>query len=246
VSAGLEKARHAALRRYGAARHRGSAVECPLCGARFSAFKPAWNRANAICWRCGSHERHRATWVHLQRHPELLRDARSLLHFAPEYCLERRMREVPGLRYVTADLDPALGELELDLTALALEDGAFDAILCSHVLEHVPDDAAAMRELHRVVAPGGWVLVMVPIDHSREQTFEDPAIVAPEARVQAFWQADHVRLYALDVADRLRAAGFEVTRATPAAELGPQLAARHGLLVEEDLFICQKGAGAAR
>jgi SAM-dependent methyltransferase len=240
---GLARVRQAALRRYGAARHRGRAVECPLCGGRFSAFKPAWNRANAICWRCGAHERHRATWVHLRRHPELLGEARSLLHFAPEHCLERRLRQVPDLRYVTADLDPALAELELDLTALALEDGAFDAILCSHVLEHFEDDAAAMAELRRVVAPGGWVLVMVPIDHSREASYEDPAVVTPEQRIAAYWQADHVRLYALDVADRLRAAGFEVTRATPAADVGPVVAARHGLLLEETLFLCRRPAG---
>jgi SAM-dependent methyltransferase len=246
IGAGLERARHAARRRLDAARHRGTAVECPLCGGRYSAFKPAWNRANAICWRCGAHERHRAIWVHLQRHPELLAEAGSLLHFAPEYCLERRLRAVPGLRYVTADLDPALGELELDVTALALADGAFDAILCSHVLEHVPDDAAAMRELHRVVAPGGWVLVMVPIDHGRDRTYEDPAVVTPQERVEAYWQADHVRLYARDIAGRLERAGFEVARATPAAEAGPRAAARHGLLVEEDVFLCRRAPGAAR
>jgi SAM-dependent methyltransferase len=220
--------------------HRGQAVECPLCGGRFSRFRDAWNRANAICWRCGAHERHRQTWIELtRRRPELLDDAGSLLHFAPEHALERRLRGRAGLRYVTADLDPSLGDLQLDLTALDLPDGAFDAILCSHVLEHVADDRAAMSELRRVTAPGGWVLVMVLLDHGRTTTYEDPSIVTPGARTLAFWQHDHVRLYALDIADRLREAGFDrVERVRTALELGPGAARRYGILIEEELYLC--------
>lgn len=235
-----ERVRGTALRRYGSALHRGSAVECPLCGGRFRHFKPAWNRGNALCWRCGSHERHRATWVLLTRRPELLEGAGSLLHFAPEWCLERRLRSVPGLRYVTADLDPALGELVLDVTALDLPDGSFDALLCSHVLEHVLDDAAAMRELHRVLTPGGWALVMVPLDHGRTQTLEDASVVTPEARQAAFWQSDHVRLYAPDIVERLRVAGFTVERERLTDQLGPELATRYGLLAQDDLFLCRR------
>lgn len=237
-----QRVREAAQRRYDAALHRGSAVKCPLCGGRYRHFKAAWNRGNALCWRCGSHERHRAMWLYLSSRPELLEGAGSLLHFAPEWCLERRLRQVANLRYVTTDLDPALGELPLDITALDLPDESFGAILCSHVLEHVPDDAAAMRELYRVLAPGGWALVMVPLDHGRATTFEDPTIVTPEAREAAYWQSDHVRLYAPDIADRLRAAGFTVARERFAAELGPELAAHHGLLGEDDLFLCTRAA----
>lgn len=237
-----ERTRGALLRRFGAALHRGSAVECPLCGGRYRRFDAAWNRPGAICWRCGSHERHRATWLYLRRRPALLERAGSLLHFAPEWCLERRLRQVPALRYVTADLDPALGELVLDITSLDLADASFGAILCSHVLEHVDNDDAAMRELHRVLAPGGWALVMVPLDHSRATTYEDASIVAPEAREAAFWQSDHVRLYAPDVAERLRAAGFDVARERLAVELGLELTARHGLLAGDDIFLCTRPA----
>jgi len=234
------RAQRAARRRLDAARHRGDAVECPICGGRYRHFKPDWNRANAVCWRCGAQERHRTTWLLLERRPDLLRGAASLLHFAPEWCLEHRLRAVEGLRYVTADLDPALGQLQLDLTDLALEDGAFEAILCSHVLEHVEDDATAMRELHRVLAPGGWALVMVPLDHGRTETYEDPSITDPDARRAAFWQHDHVRLYAPDIASRLARAGFAVERVSLTEELGPQGAAHHGLLAEDDVFLCRR------
>ena len=80
---------------------------------------------------------------------------------------------------MTADLDPAGVDVAADITALPFEDGAFDAILCSHVLEHVEDDRAAMAELARVLRPGGWLLVLVPLDLDREPTYEDPAITPP-------------------------------------------------------------------
>ncbi|HWC27122.1 MAG TPA: methyltransferase domain-containing protein [Solirubrobacteraceae bacterium] len=228
--------------RAAAARHRGSAVRCPLCGHGFDRFKDDWNRPDALCWRCGSHERHRAQWLLLEGRPELLRGAGSLLHLSPEWCLRARLSRVPGLAYVTSDLDPAQDvDLRLDLTALDLPDGAFDAIVCSHVLEHVADDDAAMRELRRVTAPGGWCLVMVPIDVTREHTYEDAAISDPAERERAFLQHDHVRLYAPDIAGRLRAAGFEVEVIDIAAEVGGESARRHRLLASDLIFLCRPG-----
>lgn len=219
-------------------RHRGDAVTCPICEHSFDAFKDDWNRAQALCWRCGSHERHRTQWLLLQRRPELLRDARSLLHFAPEWCISRRLRALPDLRYVTADLDPTGVDLRLDVTALHLPDGAFDAVLCSHVLEHVPDDAQAMRELRRITAPGGFCLVMVPLDLGRATTYEDATITDPDDRRRAFLQHDHVRLYAPDIAGRLTKAGFDVEVVDMHAELGEQ-AARYRLLASDLVFVCR-------
>ena len=130
-------------------------------------------------------------------------------------------------------------DLRLDVTALDLPDDSFDAVICSHVLEHVADDAAAMRELRRVTAPGGFTLVMVPLALDRAATHEDPSITAPEERRRAFLQHDHVRLYAPDIADRLRGAGFAVEVVDTAAELGPEGAARHGLLASDRIFLCR-------
>ena len=220
-------------------RHRGDAVLCPVCGHRFARFKDDWNRPNALCWRCGSHERHRAQWLVLTGRRDLLGGARSLLHFAPEWALRHRLTRVRGLRYVTADLSGDDVDLQLDLTDLDLPDDSFDAVLCSHVLEHVGDDAAAMRELARVTAPGGWCLVMVPLDLARETTYEDAAITAPQDRLRAFWQHDHVRLYAADIGDRLRAAGFEVERIRPVRELGAETVERCRINEADEIWLCQ-------
>jgi len=222
------------------ARHRGDTVRCPLCDSGFDRFKDDWNRPNALCWRCGAQERHRAQWLLLERRPQLLDEARSLLHFSPEWCLRRHLAALPGLRYVTSDLDRAQeADLRLDVTALELPDDAFDAVICSHVLEHVRDDRAALRELRRITAPGGFTLVMVPLALDRASTYEDASITAPEDRRRAFLQHDHVRLYAPDIADRLRAAGFAVEIADMHAELGPDGARRHGLLASDLIFLCR-------
>ena len=222
------------------ARHRGDTVRCALCDSGFDRFKDDWNRPNALCWRCGAQERHRAQWLLFERRPQLLGEARSLLHFSPEWCLRRRLAARSGLRYVTTDLDATQNaDLRLDVTALELPDGAFDVVLCSHVLEHVRDDRAALRELRRITAPDGFTLVMVPLALDRASTYEDVSITAPEEREQAFLQHDHVRLYAPDIADRLRAAGFAVEIADMHAELGPDGARRHGLLASDLIFLCR-------
>jgi SAM-dependent methyltransferase len=229
----------AGLRRRGSMlRERGDAVQCPVCGNRFRRFKPDWNRPDAICWRCGAHERHRAVALLWRERPELLGDAASLLHFAPEWCFRYTPRP-PGLRYVTTDLDPAKADLALDIRALDLPDESFDAIVCSHVLEHVDRDGEALAELRRVVAPGGWVLLMVPQDLGRAETYEDPSITGPDARRAAYWQHDHVRLYGRDFAARVGAAGFDVEVISMSERLGPGAAARHGLIAVDLIHLCR-------
>lgn len=178
-------------------------------------------------------------WLLFERRPELLGEARSLLHFAPEWGMRQRLQRWPELRYVTADLEQADVELHLDITAMPLAGGAFDAVICSHVLEHVPDDAAAMRELRRVTAPRGWCLVLVPLDLHRPRTYEDPGITDPGERERAFWQHDHVRLYAPDVGERLATVGFEVERIKPREEFGGGLFERCRLVESDHMWLCR-------
>ena len=151
------------------ARHRGDAVFCPVCERGFDAFKNDWNRIGALCWRCGSHERHRAQWLLFESRPRAARRrpvAAALLagvvHLAAP---DRRGRACATSRPTST---PSGVDLKLDVTELDLPDASFDAVLCSHVLEHVPDDARAMRELRRITAPRGFCLVMVPLALDRD------------------------------------------------------------------------------
>jgi len=96
----------------------------------------------------------------------------------------------------------------MDITDIRWSEGSFDVVCCCHLLEHVVDDCKAMSEIFRVLKPGGWALIQVPV--SEVETVEDPSITEPVVREHLFGWRDHVRLYGLDIKDRLATAGFVV------------------------------------
>ena len=216
---------------------RGEGRECPCCEGRFRRMSrrrlSGWG---GICPRCRSHPRHRAIALLLAR-GDL--PGRHLLHFAPEPLFDPVLERLPEIERTTADLY-ASADLRLDITRMDLPDGSFDLILCSHVLEHVPDDRAAMSELRRVLADGGLALVLTPYRADRP-TYEDPSISSPLDRMVAFGQQDHVRIYGTDLADRLRGAGFEVDDRTAAELFDPDIVERCELDAGEHLFLCRAG-----
>jgi ubiquinone/menaquinone biosynthesis C-methylase UbiE len=166
-----------------------------------------------------------------------------VLHFAPERIFEAWLGSQPNLDYVSTDLERARAMVKADITDLPFPDDSFDVILCSHVLEHVMDDRKAMRELYRVLRSGGWALVLVPIDFTRAETFEDPSVFAPADRERLFGQADHVRIYGRDFMARLEEAGFTVRVEDFMRELGESETRRYGLRPRKpDLHLCLKGA----
>jgi SAM-dependent methyltransferase len=149
-------------------------------------------------------------WLYFERRTDLLSSPARVLHLAPEAQLERRFRALPHLDYTTADLLRKDVDHRLDVTDMGLPDESFDVILCSHVLEHVPDDGQAMRELRRVLRPTGWALLTAPVEDDREDTFEDWSVTTPKARAEVFGQWDHVRRYGRTFPDLLREQGWAV------------------------------------
>ena len=127
----------------------------------------------------------------------------------------------------------------------SFDECTFDVVVCNHVLEHVPEDRKAMRELQRILKPGGWAVLLVPFDQDRAVTYEDWAIVDPDERERAFGQFDHVRVYGRDYVDRLSDAGFEVSVVRYGDELDEQTVALHGLRISghvEEIFHGRKSA----
>jgi SAM-dependent methyltransferase len=229
--------RSPALRRVRLVLQRGRRVTCPVCGHGWRRFMPAWNRPDAICWWCGAHERHRALWLYLHERTSLFAGAElSVLHFSPEHFLERALAAQPRVRYLSADLEPGAAMAEVDITAIPYAEASFDVVICSHVLEHVEDDRRGVRELFRVLRPGGFALVLVPLDHDRAETYEDPQITTPAEREQAYWQHDHLRLYGRDFGQRLAEAGFTVEGEDFVTGLGEDRIARHALLPTDRIF----------
>jgi SAM-dependent methyltransferase len=221
----------------------GRGRRCPICrksSRRFREFGVV-PREDAQCPRCGALERHRLVWLFMQQRTDLF-DGRPkrMLHFAPEECLAPRLRKRLGEGYVTADLFDPRAMLKLDITDIAFPDRSFDVIYCSHVLEHVPDDRRAMRELHRVLKDDGWAIVMVPI--TSERTFEDLSITDPEKRLRVFGHRDHLRRYGVDFPERLREAGFTVAVTGVRDLVSPDEAEEMGLaLADDEIFYCTKG-----
>jgi ubiquinone/menaquinone biosynthesis C-methylase UbiE len=157
---------------------------------------------------------------------------------APEKILQQAFRHRENLRYISGDLYSQDSMVTLDIVKLPFRDGTFDVIFCCHVLEHILDDRAAMRELRRVLSHDGWAILQVPLDSAYERTFEDPSIVTPEERERHFGQRDHLRLYGRDYGNRLEEAGFRVVVDRFSSELGAETMERYCLL-SEDIYSCR-------
>ena len=197
----------------------GKGKQCPLCGCQRRKFLPygyVTPRENALCPNCLSLERHRLLWLWLVRESDIGRGAMALpkmLHIAPEVALMRKFKKMYAStpdRYVTADLESPLADMHFDVQQIPLEAESFDAIICNHIMEHVEDDGKALSELYRIMRPGGWGVILSPVELEREKTFEDDTITDPAERTRIFGQYDHRRIYGRDYAARLREAGFEV------------------------------------
>lgn len=240
------RARGLVLRRVRLLLYRGTRVECPCCGGRFSRFMPGTvNPESRVCPRCGAQERHRALWLYMRERTDLFGRPLSILHWAPEYALQRSLAALPRAFYVSADLEGDEAMQHMDMTDVPFKDDAFDLIVCVHVLEHVPDDRAAMREMVRVLRPGGVAMILVPIV-LEQPTLEDPSIRTPEERRRRYWQEDHVRLYGGDFPDRLREEGFEVTVDPWVRTLDQATLDRYGLFPLEDVYVCAKPGATSR
>ena len=143
-----------------------------------------------------------------------------------------------NLDYISVDLNSPLAMVKMDITNILYEDNTFDVILCSHVLEHIIDDRKAIRELFRVLKPGGWAILQVPLSNENDKTLEEPSIISPRDRERIFGQKDHVRIYGRDYKDRLEKAGFTVKVDGYVRELGDDKIKKHGLSEDQEIYFC--------
>ena len=232
--------------------------KCPICGSRFGKYmeggttSDVWKKYKGVgagvrmttCPICHSGDRERLVYLFFKdRYFVENKDKHiKLLHIAPEPNLSKYLMTHKDVEYTAGDKrcegyaypDYVLDVDIMDMRNLA--DNTYDVVVCNHVLEHVPDDIVAMKELKRVLKINGFAVLQVPYAINLEKTFEDKSIVSPEKRFEVYGQSDHVRLYGKDYPERLKQAGFKVE----VLGIARNYPKKFGLNPNEELFLCHK------
>lgn len=178
------------------------AVWCNICRWSGRSFLGEAHTESAACPRCGSIARDRFLfWCFLSRHPGPA--GLRVLETSPRLGDDYRtfMRSWFDYRASDFDLSAHAGDIRIDLQAIDLPDASLDVVLTPHVLEHVPDTARALGELHRVIAAGGRMYLQVPLVVGDTRVPSEPEFHADNTPV--FFN------FGWDLTDQLRAAGFD-------------------------------------
>jgi SAM-dependent methyltransferase len=178
-------------------------VLCNICRWSGDRFEGEAHSESAICPRCGSITRDRFLHVALgwQRRP---RRRERVLETSPRLGEEYRDWMAHHFRYLSSDFDESAhrGAIRIDLQDIDLPTASIDLLLTPHVLEHVPDTDAALREMRRVVAPRGRVVLQVPVLQAATAPPSEPEFHADNTVV--FWR------FGYDLTDRLRQLDWRV------------------------------------
>ena len=247
-----------------------SKLYCPVCESRVNSFLPlheyfrenqekygfpfrsndaeTCNEEGYLCPACQATDRDRLYALLLGDYLRNLDSADPIhvVEFGPSEPLSafiRRLIKSTGkdIRYRTADLLMENADDRVDIGELqSYQSDHFDFFICSHVLEHVPDDRKALSELHRILKPGAKAILMVPIILSLEHIDEDPEVTEESERWRRFGQSDHVRLYSKKgFLERVRQAGFEVHELGK-EYFGEELFQRAGISNQSVLYVVEK------
>ena len=198
---------------------------CPCCGMKYRSFvaggyqnypkkynpsRYEHTKQEVLCPFCRALPRHRMLALWFEKHIELLHKS-DILYFAPGRS-EKMWLKRNKVSCVTADLYSKTVDLKLDIQATGLPESSYDVIVCNHVLEHVDDFRKALKEMYRILRPGGSFICSFPMDPKIELLDEDPSVQTEKERLRRFGQKDHLRVFGMKADLFLTEAGFEVER----------------------------------
>lgn len=169
-------------------------TSCNICGGEVFSTGPggrlSHNGKKPSCDGCFSLERHRI----FRRVFERLYDEDFKNCTALQFSNDNTI--TPG-SLKSLEVSIYDGDNSLDLQAINKADNSFDIVVCNHVIEHVQDDRAALRELDRIAAPEGFIFLSFPLPlrfaHTLDWGHPDPKMHG------------HYRVYGMDVVTLLRA-----------------------------------------
>lgn len=186
--------------------YRGKDHHCNLCEFGLKRFIKI-NNNDLLCPNCGSRSRTRRLYKYLIDNNLIMG---SVLHFSPPRALFNRLKKHSIDKYYASDFEKEfIADYQFDITKINLPDHSIDLLICYHVLEHVLDDFAAMKEIKRVLKIDGKALIQTPFKDG--EIYEDSSITDPNERELEFGQSDHVRIYSKEgLKKRLTNAGLQV------------------------------------
>lgn len=131
-------------------------------------------------------------------------------------------------------------------TALPFAARSFDVILCNNTLTYIPDDAAALREMHRCVRDDG--LIMMQTHRHAQPTRSAAEHAALNPRLPPSWFAENgdAWVYGPDFFERVAAAGLEARIDVPLHSREPGFYQRYGIKPRIEFIVAFRDAAGAR
>jgi SAM-dependent methyltransferase len=178
-------------------------------------------------------------WSYLASQYQITKDRHSMLHFAPERALKKRLNQLSNVAYVDVDLNPNMASVQADITALPFDTSYFDLILCSHVLAHIPEEEKALEELFRVLKAGGTALILTNISADRAHT-ESYVNVSESERARLFGDPTVQRVHGMDYLSLLQNKGFRTEVVKPGDWLSRKELKELSIPADELLLLAKK------
>ncbi len=198
---------------------------------------------NLSCPHCYCHDRERHLMGYFNRLDMWSNNiiGKKVLHIAPEKYIQKFINNLNTEEYVCGDLYPINNSIiKMDITDIEFENNYFDFIICNHVLEHIPNDLKAMKELYRVLNHGGYAVLQTPYSITIDKSFEIQNIDTPELRKKYFGQSDHVRIYGKDLFEKIITAGFKLKLVNNNEVFTNEEVERYGVNDRENLILVFK------
>ena len=226
---------------------------CNVCGNSVKAFLPlgikedlfkqhhiigGGYRKNCTCPCCGVGDRERWLYYVLKNKTDIFRISGRVLHFAPEYYMKKEIGQNGNVDYYMCDIAPGQGMHIIDITDIPFREQTFDYVISNHVMEHVPNEAAAVSEIKRVLKQGGRWIFSFPIC-TDQKTYEDETIVLPKDRLREYGQEDHVRLYGFDYKERFEKYGLKLEIFSPENEMSKKAIMQYGFIKDDVIIIAR-------
>lgn len=196
-------------------------------------------RENCLCPYCGARDRVRWFYYVLQNIIDISKVSGRLLHFAPETGIREYIKQNMNIDYYTGDIVAGRAMHVTDITDIQYKDDTFDYVICNHVMEHIVDEEKAVNEIKRVLKMNGKWIFSFPIC-TDIPTCEDPTIISPEARLKAYGQCDHVRLYGKDYKSRFENYGLKLQIYSPEKELDTISIKKYGFIKDDVIIVATK------